>query len=84
MTTRSEQSSFRFKNNFASMYDTQCEIIHRLIAERLQRGLEKQGGENPANPDSWRLTAEEVYYLARAFDILHTIRMGMKLDDDRQ
>jgi hypothetical protein len=76
MATQSERESFKFKNNFASMYDTQCEIIHRLIAERLQRGLEKQGGENPADPDSWRLNAEEVYYLARAFEILHTIRLN--------
>ena len=79
MTTQSEQESFKFKNNFASMYDTQCEIIHRHIAERLQRSLEKQG-ENPADPDSWRLTSEEVYYLSRAFEILHDIRMSMKLE----
>ena len=76
MTTQSERESFKFKNNFATMYDTQCEIIHRLIAERLQRGLEKQEGETPADPDTWRLSAEEVYYLARAFKTLHDIRLN--------
>lgn len=42
--------------------------------------MEKQEGENPADPDSWRISPEEINSLSQAFYTLHKIRYK----DDRQ
>ena len=44
--------------------------------ERLQLGLDKRDGVDPANPDTWRMTTAELHDLAQAAYYLNEIRRG--------
>ena len=59
---------------FADKYPGQVEHCLRLVLERLQAGLDKRDGVDPGNPDTWRISAEELASLAAAAGHLHTIR----------
>lgn len=61
---------------FSDKYPGQVEHCLRLVLERLQAGLDKRDGVDPGNPDSWRLSAEEIVNLAAAAEHLHSIRLS--------
>ena len=57
-------------------FPTHNEHCLRLIMERLQLGLDKRDGVDPANPDTWRMTTSELHDLAQAAYYLNEIRRG--------
>ena len=61
---------------FSEKFPGQVEHCLRLTMERLQLGLDKRDGTNPANPDTWRLSAGEIESLARTAHLLDAIRKG--------
>jgi hypothetical protein len=62
------------REGFAVKYPGQVEHCLRLTMERLQLCLDKRDGTNPADPDTWRLTASELRDLAETVRILDQIR----------
>lgn len=64
------------RDAFSIKYPGQIEHCLRLTMERLQLGLDKRDGTNPANPDTWRLSAGEIESLARTAHLLDAIRKG--------
>ena len=48
------------REGFAVKYPGQIEHCLRLVMERLQLGLDKRNGVDPANPDTWRLSTQEL------------------------
>ena len=64
------------RDAFSVKYPGQVEHCLRLVMERLQLGLDKRDGTNPADPASWRLSAGEIESLARTAQVLDTIRKG--------
>ena len=63
---------------FKEKFPNQCEHILRLITERLHLCLDKRDGSDPANPDTWRITAEEIVCLAQSMKAIHEIRESLK------
>jgi len=61
---------------FADKYEGQIEHCLRLVMERLQLGLDKRNGVDPANPDTWRLDTAELADLCQCASLLNTIRQG--------
>ena len=59
---------------FVDRYPGQVEHCLRLIMERLQAGLDKRGGVDPANPNTWILSPGEIAYLVEAAKNLDHIR----------
>lgn len=59
---------------FGDRYPGQVEHCLRLIMERLQAGLDKRGGVDPANPNTWILSPGEIAYLVEAAKNLDAIR----------
>ena len=59
---------------FGVKYPGQVEHCLRLTMERLQLGLDKRDGSDPANADTWRLTAGELSALATTAYYLDQIR----------
>ena len=59
---------------FIDRYPGQVEHCLRLIMERLQAGLDKRGGIDPAKPDTWILSPGEIAYLVEAAKNLDQIR----------
>ena len=59
---------------FGVKYPGQVEHCLRLTMERLQLGLDKRDGSDPANADTWRLTAGELLDLATTAYYLDQIR----------
>lgn len=65
---------------FKEKFPTQLEHILRLITERLHLCLDKRDGTDPSNPDTWRLSSEEILCLAQAMRSIHEIRNTVKND----
>jgi hypothetical protein len=61
---------------FGVKYPGQVEHCLRLIMERLQAGLDKRDGVDVADPDTWRMSTQELRNLADAAHLLNTIRQG--------
>ena len=61
---------------FAEKFPGQVEHCLRLVMERLQLGLDKRDGVDPANPDTWRLSSQEILDLANSAKLLNDIRSG--------
>ena len=61
---------------FAEKYPGQVEHCLRLVMERLQLGLDKRDGVDPARPDTWRLSTQELADLTQAAYQLDQIRRG--------
>lgn len=59
---------------FQEKFPGQCEHILRLITERLQVGLDKRSGVDPANIETWRLLPAEIRDLAEAMYFLNEIK----------
>ena len=64
------------RDAFSIKYPGQVEHCLRLVMERLQLGLDKRDGSDPADPDTWRLTAGELASLAQTAHLLNAIRAG--------
>lgn len=62
------------RDAFSIKYPGQVEHCLRLVMERLQLGLDKRDGSDPANPDTWRLNAGEIESLAQTAYLLNSIR----------
>ena len=65
------------REGFAVKYPGQVEHCLRLVMERLQLGLDKRNGVDPANPDTWRLSTQELSELAQCAYQLDSIRRGL-------
>jgi hypothetical protein len=61
---------------FVEKYPGQVEHCLRLVMERLQLGLDKRDGVDPTNPDTWRLTTQELADLTQCAYQLDQIRRG--------
>jgi len=61
---------------FGVTYPGQVEHCLRLIMERLQAGLDKRDGVDVADPDTWRMSTQELRDLAHAAHLLDHIRRG--------
>jgi hypothetical protein len=61
---------------FGVKYPGQVEHCLRLVMERLQAGLDKRSGVDIADPDTWRMSTQELRDLADAAHLLNTIRQG--------
>lgn len=71
------KEDWKSKNQFNEKYVVQCEIIHRLISEKLFKSLEKASGNNdPTSKSTWTINAEEIKNLSEAFYYWHLIRFG--------
>jgi hypothetical protein len=64
------------REGFAVKYPGQIEHCLRLVMERLQLGLDKRNGVDPANPDTWRLSTQELSELVQCAYQLDSIRRG--------
>jgi len=64
------------RDAFAEKYPGQVEHCLRLVMERLQAGLDKRDGVDIADPDTWRLTTQELSDLACCAHRLNEIRRG--------
>ena len=64
------------RDAFPDKYPRQVEHCLRLIMERLQKSLEKRVGEDPADPATWRITAQELSELVTSAYQLDQIRRG--------
>jgi hypothetical protein len=62
------------RDAFAERYPAQVEHCLRLVMERLQAGLDKRDGVDIANPDTWRLSTQELAELAQCAHNLNEIR----------
>ena len=65
------------REGFAVKYPGQIEHCLRLVMERLQLGLDKRNGVDPANPDTWRLSTQELSELVQCAYQLDSIRRGL-------
>ena len=61
---------------FGVKYPGQVEHCLRLVMERLQAGLDKRSGVDPADPDTWRMSTLELRDLAHSAHLLNEIRRG--------
>ena len=64
------------RDAFPDKYPRQVEHCLCLIMERLQKSLEKRVGEDPADPATWRITAQELSELVTSAYQLDQIRRG--------
>jgi hypothetical protein len=64
------------RDAFLVKYPGQVEHCLRLVMERLQLGLDKRGTVDPGNPDTWRLTTQELSDLTQCAVHLDSIRRG--------
>ena len=64
------------RDAFPDKYPRQVEHCLRLVMERLQKSLEKRVGEDPADPATWRITAQELSELVTSAYQLDQIRRG--------
>lgn len=64
------------RDAFPDKYPRQVEHCLRLVMERLQKSLEKRVGEDPADPATWRITAQELAELVASAYQLDQIRRG--------
>jgi hypothetical protein len=61
---------------FAVKFPSQTEHCLRLTMERLQAGLDKRDGVDVADPDTWRMSTDELRDLAQVAEILYAIRQS--------
>ena len=61
---------------FTVKYPGQVEHCLRLVMERLQAGLDKRGDIDVSDPDTWRMSTEELQDLANSAYLLNEIRRG--------
>ena len=61
---------------FGVKYPGQVEHCLRLIMERLQAGLDKRDHVDVGDPDTWRMSTQELEDLAHAAHLLDHIRRG--------
>jgi hypothetical protein len=61
---------------FAAKYPGQVEHCLRLVMERLQAGLDKRDHVDVADPDTWRMSTQELRDLAHSAELLNRIRRG--------
>ena len=66
---------------FLEKYPGQVEHCLRLIMERLQAGLDKRDGVDIANPDTWRMTPQEVHLLVHSAQLLNEIRLQFPIEE---
>jgi hypothetical protein len=59
---------------FIAKYPGQVEHCLRLVMERLQAGLDKRDGCDVGDPDTWRMSTQELRDLAAAAQLLNDIR----------
>lgn len=64
------------RDAFAVKYPGQVEHCLRLVMERLQAGLDKRDGCDVGDPDTWRMSTEELRDLAETAYQLNQIRTG--------
>ena len=62
------------REGFAQKFPGQVEHCLRLVMERLQAGLDKRDGCDIADPDTWRMSTEELRDLAETAHQLNQIR----------
>jgi hypothetical protein len=62
------------KDAFLAKYPTQVEHCLRLVMERLQAGLDKRDGCDVGDPDTWRMTTQELRDLAETAHQLDHMR----------
>lgn len=62
------------REGFAAKYPGQVEHCLRLVMERLQAGLDKRDGCDVADPDTWRMSTQELQELAECARHLNEIR----------
>lgn len=67
---------------FGIKYPGQVEHCLRLVMERLQAGLDKRDHVDVADPDTWRMTTQELRDLTHAAHLLNTIRSGFAGDSE--
>jgi hypothetical protein len=70
------------RDAFAVKYPGQVEHCLRLVMERLQTGLDKRDGVDIANPDTWRLSTQELSDLVQCAFHLDLIRKGFAGDPE--
>ena len=63
---------------FAVKFPSQTEHCLRLTMERLQAGLDKRDGVDVADPDTWRMSTQELKELAGCAHLLHQIEQSFK------
>jgi hypothetical protein len=63
---------------FAEKFPGQIEHILRLLTERLQAGLDKRDGVELDNPDSWKMSCEELSELSSAIHCIYIIKEKLK------
>lgn len=61
---------------FGAKYPGQVEHCLRLVMERLQAGLDKRSSVDVADPDTWRMSTQELRDLAHSAHLLDHIRRG--------
>jgi len=64
------------RDAFSLKYPGQVEHCLRLTMERLQAGLDKRDGCDVADPDTWRMSTQELHDLAQTAHLLDAIRKG--------
>ena len=64
------------RDAFVTKYPGQVEHCLRLTMERLQAGLDKRDGCDVSNPETWRMTTQEIHDLAHTANLLDSIRRG--------
>lgn len=64
------------RDAFQTKYPGQVEHCLRLVMERLQAGLDKRDGVDIADPDTWRMSTQELNELAQTAHMLNDIRKG--------
>ena len=65
------------REGFMIKYPGQVEHCLRLTMERLQLNLDKRGGVDVANADTWPISCDEIESLATAAYYLDLIRRGL-------
>ena len=63
---------------FAQKYEGQIEHCLRLLCERLQAGLDKRDGCDVGDPDTWRMSTQELNELSQSVYNIHLIRESLK------
>ena len=64
------------RDAFVTKYPGQVEHCLRLTMERLQAGLDKRDGCDVSNPNTWRMSTQEIHDLAHTANLLDSIRRG--------
>jgi hypothetical protein len=63
---------------FAEKFPGQCEHILRLLTERLQAGLDKRDGVVVDQPNTWKLSPQELLELSQAIESIYYVHRDLK------